>query len=148
LARGEFADNKPASYESNQKREYHHIFPDALLKDAGIDSYLSLNCAFITWKTNRIIGRKDPLEYLQDRVNWAGKESVRERMKSHLLDFDLLSQATYQGLTGEQLAAKLTPDFEAFLRARAKLVHAAVASLAQGKEIGVESLHVTSSVAG
>ncbi|HTV54694.1 MAG TPA: DUF262 domain-containing protein, partial [Terriglobia bacterium] len=91
----DFADNKPASFESDQKREYHHIFPDALLTDAKIDSYLALNCAFITWKTNRIIGRKDPLEYLQDRVEWAGEESVRERMKSHLIDFDLLAKASY-----------------------------------------------------
>ena len=136
----DFADNKPASYESNQKREYHHIFPDALLKDAGIDSYRALNCALITWKTNRIIGRKDPLEYLRDRVVWAGEESVRERMKSHLLDFDALSKATYQGLDGEQLATRVKPDFEAFLRTRANVVHTAVAALAQGKQFTVGSL--------
>lgn len=143
----DFADNKPASFESNRKREYHHIFPDALLADAKIYSYLALNCAFITWKTNRIIGRKDPLEYLQDRVEWAGEESVRERMKSHLIDFDLLSKASYKGLEGEQLASKLKPDFETFLRVRAKLVHTAVTSLAQGKPVTVASLQVMSSVA-
>lgn len=136
----DLADNKPASFESNQKREYHHIFPTALLADANIDSHLALNCAFITWKTNRIIGRKDPLEYLRDRVEWAGEESVRERMKSQLIDFDLLAKASYKGLEGEQLAAKLKPDFEAFLRARAKLVHTAVTALAQGKPITVGSL--------
>jgi hypothetical protein len=136
----DFADNKPASYESNQKREYHHVFPDALLKAARIDSYLALNCAFITWKTNRILGRKDPLEYLQDRVDWAGEDWVRERMKSHLLDFDFLSKAAYQGLEGEPLAAKLKRDFEAFLRARAGLVQTAVTALVQGKQIGVGSL--------
>ena len=142
----DFADNKSASFESNQKREYHHIFPDALLTDAKIDSYLALNCALITWKTNRIIGRKDPLEYLQDRVEWAGEESVRERMKSHLIDFDLLAKASYKGLGGEELAAKLKPDFEAFLRARAKLVHTAVTALAQGKTITVGSLQSMSNV--
>lgn len=142
----DFADNKSASYDSNQKREYHHIFPDALLKDAGIDSYRALNCAFITWKTNRIIGRKDPLEYLQDRVVWAGEEWVRERMKSHLLDFDALSKATYQGLDGDQLAARVKPDFEAFLRARANVVHTVLTALAKGKQIAVGSLDVVSSV--
>jgi hypothetical protein len=136
----DFADNKAASYESNQKREYHHVFPDALLKAAGINSYLSLNCALITWKTNRIIGRKDPLEYLKDRLDWAGEESVRERMKSHLIDFDLLAKATYQGLDGEQLAAKLKPDFDAFLLARANLVHAAIKALSEGKQVTVGSL--------
>jgi hypothetical protein len=138
----DFADNKPASFESNQKREYHHIFPDALLTDAKIDSFLALNCAFITWKTNRIIGRKDPLEYLQDRVEWAGEESVRERMKSHFIDFDLLAKASYKALDGEQLAAKLKPDFETFLRVRAKLVHTALTSLAQGKPVTVGSLQM------
>lgn len=142
----DFADNKPASFESNQKREYHHIFPTALLADANIGSYIALNCAFITWKTNRIIGRKDPLEYLLDRVEWAGEESVRERMKSHLIDFDLLASASYKGLEGEQLAAKLKLDFETFLRVRAKLVHTAVTELAQGKPVTVGSLHVMSSV--
>lgn len=142
----DFADNKPASFENNQNREYHHIFPDALLAEAGIDSYLALNCAFITWKTNRVIGRKDPLEYLKDRVEWAGEESVRERMKSHLIDFDLLAKVNYRGLVGDQLAAKLKPDFETFLRARAMLAHNAVTELAQGKPITVGSLQVMSSV--
>lgn len=141
----DFADNKQASFESNQKREYHHIFPDKLLGEAKIGSYLALNCAFITWKTNRIIGRKDPLEYLQDRVVWAGEESVRERMKSHLIDFDMLAKASYTGLAGEQLAGKLRPDFDAFLRARASLVHSAAAALAQGKPVSVASLQAMSS---
>lgn len=136
----DFADNKPASYENNRKREYHHIFPDALLAEAGIGSYLALNCAFITWKTNRIIGRKDPLEYLKDRAEWAGEESVRERMKSHLIDFDLLAKANYNGLVGQELTMKLKPDFEAFLRARAKLVQNAESELAQGKAVTVGSL--------
>jgi len=135
-----FADNKQASFESNQKREYHYIFPDALVAEAHINSNVALNCAFITWKTNRIIGRKDPLEYLQQRVEWAGEESIRQRMRSHLIDFDLLTKATYEGLEGEQLAAKLKPGFETFLRARAKLVHTAVEALAHGKPITVESL--------
>jgi len=136
----DFADNKPASFENNQRREYHHIFPDALLAEAHINSNIALNCAFITWKTNRIIGRKDPLEYLRERVEWAGEESIRERMRSHLIDFDLLTTATYEGLKGEQLVAKLKPDFETFLRARAKRVHAALTALAQGKPTSVESL--------
>ncbi len=143
----DFADNKPASFESNQHREYHHIFPAALLADAKIESYLALNCAFITWKTNRIIGRKDPLEYLKDRVEWAGEESVRERMKSHLIDFDLLTKATYKGLEGERLAAKLKPEFERFLRTRAELIHRAATTLTEGKSVTVTSLQSASNVA-
>jgi hypothetical protein len=140
----DFADNKPASFDSNQKREYHHIFPDALLSEAGIESYLALNCAFITWKTNRIIGRKDPLEYLHDRIEWAGEDTVRERMRSHLIDFDLLSEAAYEGLQGEELLARLKPEFEAFLIARAKLMHHAMILLANGQSVSITGLHAAS----
>jgi hypothetical protein len=137
----DFADNKPASFENIQHREYHHIFPDALLREANIDSYLALNCALISWKTNRVIGRKDPLEYLKDRVEWADEDTVRERMRSHLIDFDLLKAASYEGLEGQALISKLKPDFDAFLLGRAKLIHAAITELAQGRSITVDSVH-------
>jgi hypothetical protein len=79
-------------------------------------------------------------------VEWAGEEPVRERMKSHLIDFDLLKKASYKGLDGEQLAAKLKPDFDAFLFARAKLVHTAVSALAQCKRITVGLLEAMSRI--
>ena len=68
-------------------------------------------------------------------------------MKSHLLDFDLLTKASYEGLEGEQLAAKLTPRVRGILRARAKLVHTAVTVLALGKADYGRILQVMSSVA-
>ena len=88
----DFADHKTATFDSIQKREYHHIFPDALLSEAAIPSFLALNCALISWKTNRMIGRKDPLDYLRDRVQWAEEGVVRERLRSHLISYDLLAK--------------------------------------------------------
>jgi hypothetical protein len=61
-------------------------------------------------------------------------------MRSHLLDFDLLSKATYKTLPNNQLLSALKPDFEAFLRERARLVHAAASLLAEGKQVGVETI--------
>lgn len=136
----DFADHQIATYESIQKREYHHVFPDALLAEAGITSYLALNCALITWKTNRMIGRKDPLEYLQERVQWADENVVRERLKSHLISFDLLSRAHYANLEGDALKHKLVGDFNNFLLDRAKLVVAAMKSLTEGNTPTLESL--------
>lgn len=141
----DFADGMPASYESLKTREYHHIFPDALLQEAGIESYLALNCALITAKTNRTIGRKDPLVYLKDRVGWAGEDAVRERLKTHLLDYDTLAAATYMDeygkpLMGEALTAKLKPDFENFLESRAKLVALTAAHLVGGRQPTYEAL--------
>lgn len=139
----DFADNKTATYDSIQNREYHHIFPDALLSEAEIPSYLALNCALITWKTNRMIGRKDPLDYLKERVEWADERVVRERLKSHLISFDLLSKAQYGGSEGAGFKQKLAADFNEFLRDRANLVVAAMASLTDGDNPTLESLWTT-----
>jgi hypothetical protein len=136
----DFADNRKASFDSIKQREYHHVFPDALLAEAGISSLLALNCALITWKTNRTIGRKDPLEYLKERVQWADETVVRERLKSHLIPFDQLASAHYAGLEGEALKAKLGEDFDRFLRARATLVVAAMKQLAEGQTPSLEAL--------
>ncbi|MAE92199.1 MAG: hypothetical protein CMI67_21945 [Pelagibaca sp.] len=140
----DFADSKPASFESIQKREYHHIFPDALLSEAGIESYYALNCALITWKTNRIIGRKDPLDYLKERVQWADELAVSNRLKTHLVSYDLLSKAHYQGLDGEALKAKLEADFNQFMRVRAQFVHKAVTRLSVGEQPSLDSIWAVS----
>lgn len=136
----DFADHKTATYDNIQKREYHHVFPDALLSEAEIPSYLALNCALITWKTNRIIGRKDPLEYLQERVQWSDEAVVRERLRSHLISFDLLSKAHYANLDGASFKQRLTEDFNGFLRDRAELVVAAMSSLTAGNSPTLEAL--------
>lgn len=139
----DFADHKTATFDSVQKREYHHVFPDALLSEAEIPSYLALNCALITWKTNRMIGRKDPLDYLQERVQWADEAVVRERLKSHLISFDLLSKAHYASMTGDAFKQKLAADFNEFLRDRANLVVAAMTSLTEGNSPALETLWTT-----
>nr|WP_269747355.1 DUF262 domain-containing protein [Variovorax sp. WDL1] len=136
----DFADGKAASYASVRKREYHHVFPDALLKEAEIESYRALNCALITWKTNRIIGRKDPLDYLEERVEWADKNVVRDRLKSHLISFDLLSNGHYAALEGEALKKKLSDDFYKFLRDRAQLVVLAMDVLTEGNSPTLDAL--------
>jgi hypothetical protein len=139
----DFADHKTATYDSIQKREYHHVFPDALLSEAEIPSYLALNCALITWKTNRMIGRKDPLDYLQERVQWADENVVRERLKSHLISFDFLSKAHYAEMEGAAFKQKLAADFNEFLRDRANLVVAAMTLLTEGSSPALETLWAT-----
>lgn len=141
----DFADGRPASFDALRTREYHHVFPDALLKEAGIESYLALNCALITAKTNRVIGRKDPLDYLRDRVQWADESAVRQRLATHLIGYDSLARATYvdaggKPLVGDALVAKLRPDFEAFLQQRARLVAAAAQQLADGLQPGYDTI--------
>lgn len=134
----DFADHRTATYDSIQKREYHHVFPDALLLEAEISGSLALNCALITCKTNRMIGRKDPLDYLQERVQWADVDVIQDRLKSHLISFDLLSKAQYAGMEGAAFRDRLTTDFQQFLRHRANLVASAMSVLTEG---GNPTLH-------
>jgi len=140
----DFADGHAASFDSLKLREYHHVFPDALLSEANIESSLALNCALVTWKTNRSIGRKDPLEYLKDRVEWADEPTVHHRLRTHLLDYEELCLASYQvdgvKMEGEKFVAKLNEDFNAFLERRAKLVEVAAEHLANGDVLTLEGL--------
>ena len=135
----DFADDTTLTADS--RREYHHLFPDALLKDAGIESFLALNCALITWKTNRTIGRLDPIKYLEQRAEKAPDvRDIEDRLATHLVPYAQLAAAgpyvdseTGSDLTGEALRAVLRPDFDRFLSARARVVALVAASLTGGK---------------
>jgi hypothetical protein len=126
----DFADAKPATVASITSkvhpREYHHLFPDSLLSDAGVPSELifrAVNCALVTWGTNRTISNKEPLTYLKDRTdnNALGEDEIRLRLRSHLIPFDELAVG-YVGLDAETRKSKLRSDFEAFTRRRATVL--------------------------
>jgi hypothetical protein len=111
----DLADGSTVSRANLAKREYHHLFPDAFLKRRRYEDqriYRSLNCAVVTWKTNRNISDKDPEKYLAERREGSslGEAEVRTRLASHLIPFDEL----------------VAGDYEAFLTARADLVHNAM----------------------
>ena len=131
----DFSTGKRLDKSNVASRHYHHIFPDALLKEAKIDSYLALNCASITDKTNISIGRKDPLDYLKDRYKWTSEAIVNERLQSHLIPINELSNGGYEGLSEGDKKEKLGRDFEEFLSARAKLVYEAAKRLAEGRQL-------------
>ena len=121
-------------------RQYHHVYPDALLKEAEINSFLALNCALILDRTNSSIGRKDPLEYMKDRYKWTSEEIVSERLKSHLVPVRELANGGYEGLSEEQKNEKLKTDFEAFIHRRAELVMKAAKLLADGRRLSAVEL--------
>jgi hypothetical protein len=125
------------------KREYHHIFPDALIQEAvdtlkeDINSTIALNCALITGKTNRSIGRKEPLTYLKDRYNWANETIVKQRLNSHLIPLEELKAGDYEGLSEMDKAQKIKKDYEAFLAKRATYIIKTVDKLTQGEDVDV-----------
>ena len=134
----DFADGKQISRENIVTRQYHHIFPDALLQEANLKSNLALNCALITGKTNRDIGRKDPLVYLMERYKWADEDIVNSRLNSHLIPIKELSNGGYEGT--EQRIEKIKIDFASFVETRANLILKAMELLAEGKQITVETI--------
>lgn len=136
----DFADGQKVSREHLAKREYHHIYPDALLKEANLESYLALNCALITNTTNRTIGRKDPLIYLKERYEWTTEEIVNHRLKSHVIPVNELSNGGYENLSEEHKKDKIKNDFDLFLTQRAELIHKAVKKLCNGETLTIQDI--------
>ena len=136
----DFSTDERLDINNIEHRHYHHIYPDALLKEAEINSFLALNCALISDKTNFLIGRKDPLEYMKDRYEWTSEEIVNERLRSHLIPIHELANGGYEGLSEEQKFEKLKNDFDAFIKRRAELVLKAVRLLADGHQLNATEI--------
>lgn len=137
----DFADGTPASSESLSRREYHHLFPAALLKNDGcLDESsvnLALNCALVTWNTNRNISAKEPVAYLRERVERAplGEDQIRSRMSSHIIPFESLNVGGYSAICDEQKrSARVRSDYEQFIHTRATAIHDVVKKLCNGEE--------------
>jgi len=137
----DFATGERLDAKTIENRHYHHVYPDALLKEAGIPSFLALNCALITDKTNLTIGRKDPLKYLKERYTWTSEEIVQERLQAHLIPILELANGGYENISDEEKTAKLKQDFDAFLCRRAALVMAAVNKLVDGRHLSLSELY-------
>lgn len=117
----DLADATSVSRINLAKREYHHLFPDAHLKRVGRtdnEIFRSLNCAVVTWQTNRNISDKEPEHYLAQRRdgNELGDNEVKARLDSHLIPFEEMVKG----------------DYDNFLLARAKLVHDKMTALCTG----------------
>ncbi len=117
----DFADGAKINADNASKREYHHLFPIGILGVDRDDSYANraLNCALITWRTNRKIAAKTPDAYLAARAADAtlGEPEVRNRLESHMVPYDAL----------------VAGDYDAFLSERASRVHEAMTRLCNGE---------------
>lgn len=107
----DFADGSPVSRSGLKKREYHHLFPNAWLERNGHTNdviFRSLNCALVSWRTNRSISDKTPSQYINERMEASslGDEEIYRRLDSHLIPRQPIKHDNY----------------ETFLTERAKLV--------------------------
>lgn len=103
----DLADGSTVSRSNLKKREYHHLFPVAHLTDLSFKSdeiFRSLNCALITWKTNRNISAKNPERYLAERLDGTGVEEkeVRARLASHIIPYEHMVAGNYNDFLKER----------------------------------------------
>jgi len=125
-------------------REYHHLFPAATLDDAGIPDeqvFRALNCALVTWRTNRTISDKDPITYLKERAdNCAlGEEEMKRRLKTHLIPYARLAVG-YDGIPDDERRGRVKNDYDAFLSARAEVLAKAAHRVCEGKALELSEL--------
>lgn len=118
----DFADGAPASYENLQAREYHHVFPYAWLSEKGYEDYQinkALNCALISWRTNRNISAKIPSDYIRERMEASslGQVEVERRLESHLIPVSEL----------------MSDNYEEFIEVRAQLMKKVADKLCSGQ---------------
>jgi len=118
----DLAEGVSATPANIGQREYHHVFPVAYMAELGSDEEAvqrALNCILITWKLNRKIGAKEPLQYLVERADASslGEAEIRRRLKSHLVEYDWLAAG----------------DYEAYLRGRAELVYQGMTAVCSGQ---------------
>jgi len=118
----DIADGTPVNREHLKQREYHHLFPMAYLREQGFEDPVinrALNCALVSWRTNRTVAAKEPIAYLRERTeaNVLGEDEIRRRLKTHVVDFDSLA----------------TGEYEAFLDDRARLIEQAMRELCAGR---------------
>jgi hypothetical protein len=122
LRRGglDFADGASITPDNFHSREYHHLYPVGILSGDRADERVNraLNCALITWTTNRKFGAQTPSGYISKRAAAAslGEDAVRQRLESHLIPYDAL----------------IADDYDAFLGARAERMHTDMTKLCQG----------------
>lgn len=118
----DLADGTEVTPSNASKREYHHLFPRAYLVEKGVpegSTFRALNCALISWRTNRTISAKSPLTYLLDRTKSSslGESEIRRRLGTHSIAYDDLAH----------------DDYETFLIKRAARFSGAIKALASGQ---------------
>ena len=98
---------------------------------------LALNCALVTWNTNRNISAKEPVAYLRERVERAplGEDQIRGRLDSHIIPFERLNVGAYADIADKEARAwRIKSDYECFIHARAEAIHGVVKKLCSGEE--------------
>lgn len=136
----DLVDNEPASGSHVRLREYHHLFPFALLTGdgqmPGTETYRALNCGLFTWESNRVLSAKEPAGYFKEgaKKSLLNPEQIRARLETHLVPVEALNVGGYGRIKDkDDRAEKILVDYNAFLRARAEMLRGPMDALCQGR---------------
>lgn len=130
---------------TSNPREYHHLFPASKLSEAELSQdeiYRSVNCALITWRTNRTISNKDPIKYLKERSDNSalGEAELRTRLRSHLIPYEELNVGNYETDDLEERNKKTRQDYAAFCYKRAQLLACAAEMACSGLQLDIADI--------
>lgn len=134
----DFATGQRAGSGVDQRWDYHHLFPKDYLKRSGMNSRQinhGLNYALVTARTNSIIGRRPPHEYLTvdgdlaRAANGKAGEELPRLVESHRIPYaDLVAKPRIGTATASDVASR----YRQFIRARAKMIGRAMKDLIDG----------------
>lgn len=130
---------------TSNPREYHHLFPASKLSEAELSQdeiYRSVNCALITWRTNRTISNKDPIKYLKERSDNSalGETELKTRLRSHLIPYEELNVGNYETDDLEERNRKTRQDYAAFCYKRAQLLACAAEMACSGLQLSITDI--------
>ena len=123
----DIATDDSVDMDSIHRRQYHHLFPEALLKKEKwrkdqIDHVL--NFALISAKTNNKLQAQPPIDYLKKRLELnprLSEENLMRRLNSHRIPYGELK--VENGKRGR---------YERFLQRRAKMFEEVILALGEG----------------
>ena len=97
----------------------------------------ALNCALITWNTNRHIAAKEPLKYLEEQAQRGqlGLPELKSRLASHSIPYDELAVGGYDQFADDDRADRVREDYDRFLTARAELLLPTITALCAGQAV-------------
>jgi hypothetical protein len=141
----DFADGTPATKSSILTREYHHLYPNALLEKSNIPNskiFSAANCALISWRTNRSISDKNPMKYLLERAENCdlGHEERDRRLRSHLIPVQELN-VDYSDFDNPLTKAKIVLDYTRFVEARSMLLEQAAKLAYNGEPLSADHVY-------
>lgn len=124
----DLASDEKIDENNIRDRQYHHLFPKAMLDDEGRDNSEinhPLNFALISDITNRKIAANPPVDYLKKRLKLNfDLNDIKRRVESHLIPFEKLN-----------VESGTKQKYENFISTRAELFERVLSSLCKGKKL-------------